>query len=99
MRENKRPKPPGSLECSKLKNVNLSLSSEPGRFILRWKNVYNLYSSFIIINVNFSEFHNLHAPVAQQITHEVFFDVSKVKESSFFKSDLTDQVTAKNIQG
>ena len=30
------------------------------------------------------------APVAQKIADEVVFDVSKVKESSFFKSDLTD---------
>ena len=28
--------------------------------------------------------------VAQKIADDVVFDVSKVKESSFFKSDLTD---------
>ena len=33
---------------------------------------------------------NPHTPVPQKIADEVFFDVSKVKESSFFKSDLTD---------
>ena len=33
---------------------------------------------------------NPQAPVAQKVANEVFFDVSEVKESSFFKSDLTD---------
>ena len=33
---------------------------------------------------------NPQAPVAQKIADEVVFDVSKVKESSFLKSDLTD---------
>ena len=33
---------------------------------------------------------NPHTPVAQKIADEVVFDVSKVKESSFFKSDLTN---------
>ena len=30
------------------------------------------------------------APVAQKLWMRWFFDISKVKESSFFKSDLTD---------
>ena len=30
------------------------------------------------------------APVARKIADEVVFDISKVKESSFLKSDLTD---------
>ena len=29
-------------------------------------------------------------PVAQKVTDNVVFDVSKVKESIFFKSDITD---------
>ena len=33
---------------------------------------------------------NPQAPVAQKLRMRWFFDVSKVKESSFFKSDLTD---------
>ena len=33
---------------------------------------------------------NPQAPVAQKIADEVVFDVSKVKESSFSQSDLTD---------
>ena len=33
---------------------------------------------------------NPQAPVAQKIPDEVVFDVSNVKESSFFKPDLTD---------
>ena len=33
---------------------------------------------------------NPHTPVAQIVADEVVFDVSKVKESIFFKSDLTD---------
>ena len=33
---------------------------------------------------------NPQAPVAQKMRMRWFFDVSKVKESSFFKSDLTD---------
>ena len=33
---------------------------------------------------------NPEAPVAQKLWMRWFFDVSKVKESSFFKSDLTD---------
>ena len=32
---------------------------------------------------------NPHAPVAQKFADELVFDVSKVKESSFLKSDLT----------
>ena len=33
---------------------------------------------------------NPQAPVGQKIADEVVFDVLKVKESNFFKSDLTD---------
>ena len=33
---------------------------------------------------------NPHALVVQKAVDEVFSDVSKVKESSFFKSDFTD---------
>ena len=33
---------------------------------------------------------NPQAPVAQKTADEVVFDISKVEESSFFKSDLTD---------
>ena len=33
---------------------------------------------------------NPQAPVAQKVADEVVFDASEVKESSFFKSDLTD---------
>ena len=33
---------------------------------------------------------NPHTLIAQKVSDEVAFDVSKVKESSFFKSDLSD---------
>ena len=33
---------------------------------------------------------NPHTPVAKKVADEVVFDVFKVEESSFFKSDLTD---------
>ena len=33
---------------------------------------------------------NPHTLVAQKVADEMFFDVSKVKKSSFFRSDLTD---------
>ena len=36
---------------------------------------------------------NPHTPVAQKIADEWFFDLSKVKESSFSKSDLTDPIS------
>ena len=38
----------------------------------------------------YSKLFNPQAPVAQKIADEVVFDVSKVKESIFLKSDLTD---------
>ena len=66
--------------CSKMNNVDETIIvTVVVRVTARYRCVSTLQ--------NFSKF-NPHALVAQKIAEDVFFDVSKVKESSF--SDFTD---------
>ena len=58
----------------------------------KYKNSHKFFIAicYVITGVNLF---NPQAPVAQKSADEVVFDVSKVKESSFLKSDLTDPLS------